>query len=392
MNLKKLIKLLICLGSILSSLNANAQVVILQSTVDKLESYKNFSYQYVYKLKEAFGDTSIFNSKFLLLKTPEEKELGYVFRLESSFGDMKVPSIEQYDGKKFTALYPKDSTYYTSQRKNAQAEDFSRSLPGELNYMKTFSKEHPAKLIQSADTIINSINCYHLVFNTMDTIVNKDHLYVRRHLFINKVTDLPVGIVIRARSSGYGKEVTNYYADEFYFNYKMDQDNVNLAYFAIPEEFHPAKQKPNEQVVLLASGKVAPDFTLYDSDGKKTSLSQFKGKIVLLDFFFVGCGACMQTLAPLDKLDKKYKNKNFVILSISDRDSKKLVTEFKESQHISNQVYPNGGDVAKLYHMTAGPTFYFIDQEGKISSAFIGVADNFEEKMSVIIDNLIKKS
>jgi hypothetical protein len=56
----------------------------------------------------------------------------------------------------------------------------------------------------------------------------------------------------------------------------------------------------------------------------------------------------MNTLAPLDKLNEKYKNKNFVILSISDRDSKKLVTAFKKIQRIKNQMYPNGGDVAEL--------------------------------------------
>jgi thiol-disulfide isomerase/thioredoxin len=117
-----------------------------------------------------------------------------------------------------------------------------------------------------------------------------------------------------------------------------------------------------------------------------------KGKIVLMDFFFVGCVPCMNALAPLDKLHEKYKNKNFVILSISDRDSKKLVTAFKKIQRIKNQIYPHGGDVAKLYHMTVAPTFYFIDKEGKIASVLDGYSDDFEKKMSAIIDNLLKKS
>jgi peroxiredoxin len=100
----------------------------------------------------------------------------------------------------------------------------------------------------------------------------------------------------------------------------------------------------------------------------------------------------MHTLAPLDKLYEKYKNKDFVILSISTRDSKKLVTAFKDSQHIKNQMYPDGAAVAELYHVTAAPTFYFIDQEGKIANVFSDLPDDLEKKMSAIIDNLTKKS
>src|SRR5262249_44141251 len=115
-------------------------------------------------------------------------------------------------------------------------------------------------------------------------------------------------------------------------------------------------------------------------------------KVVLLDFFFVGCGNCMSSLAPLNRLDEKYKNSGFAILSISDRDSKKLVTEFRKVQRIKNKMYPNAGDVAKLYHITAAPTFYLIDKEGKIVNVTLGYSDDFEKKMTDIIDVLLKKS
>ncbi|MDB5111745.1 MAG: hypothetical protein JWR67_2859 [Mucilaginibacter sp.] len=389
MTYEKLIKLFICLAFFLTGLDVNAQVTILQNAIDKLESYKNFSYQYVYKQKEVFSDTLIENEKFVLLKTPEDKEIGYFFRHELKYGDMKIPATDLYNGTNLISLNPTDSTYNT---RKVQAITFSGSLLGELNWIKTFLKKNPSKIVQSGDTIFNSINSYHLIFNTKDTIFNKNHLYVRIHLFIDKVTGLPVGKLTRSRTADFGKEVTNYYTEESYFNYKIDQDNINTAYFAIPEGFHPPKEKSKEQTALLAPGKIAPNWTLYDTEGKKTSLSQMKGKIVLMDFFFVGCVPCMNALAPLDKLHEKYKNKNFVILSISDRDSKKLVTAFKKVQRIKNQMYPNGGDVAKLYHITAAPTFYFIDQEGKIASVVDGYSDDFEKKMSAIIDNLLKKS
>src|ERR1700745_2237701 len=113
MTYKKLIKLFICLAFILTGLNVNAQVAILQNTIDKLGSYKNFSYQYVYKQKEMFSDTLIQNQKFVLLKVPEDKELGYFFRHELKYGDMKLPATDLYNGKNLISLNPKDSTYDT---------------------------------------------------------------------------------------------------------------------------------------------------------------------------------------------------------------------------------------------------------------------------------------
>src|ERR1700753_3427558 len=87
-------KLFICLLLILTGVRAKTQVAVLQNAIDKLETYKNFSYQYVYKQKEVFSDTLIERQRFVLLKTPENTETGYFFRHEFAYGDMKVPSID----------------------------------------------------------------------------------------------------------------------------------------------------------------------------------------------------------------------------------------------------------------------------------------------------------
>jgi peroxiredoxin len=383
--IKKLIKPSICFALVLLSVSTNAQVPLLQTTINKLENYKNYSYDYVYKQKEVFSDTLTLNEQYVLLKVPEEKDFGYFFK--HVYGDMKTPATGVYNGTNLISLNPADSTYETGK---IQAIVFERTLPAELNWMKIFSTKNPSKVLQSADTSFNSINSYHLIFNTKDTIINNEHLYTRIHLFINKVTGLPVGRFSRSRTADFGKEVVNYYSEERYFNYKIDQDNINAASFAIPEGFHQRK-KTQEQTTLLTPGTMAPDWTLYDTDGKKTSLSQMKGKIVLMDFFFVGCVPCMNTLAPLDRIHEKYKDKNLVILSISTRDNKELVMAFKKAQLIKNQMYPDGGDVAKLYHVTGAPTFYFITKKGTIASVTTGYDDNFEEKVTSVINALLNK-
>jgi peroxiredoxin len=386
-NFEKSIKLFFFLGILLSALNGHAQINIIQNTIYKLESYKNLSFEYVYKQKEEFGDTLINKQKFILLKKIEDKDIGYFFRHEFKYNGMKVPTIELYSGKNQTSLSSSDSTYQTS---NKQAMTFNQSLPGQLTWIKTFLNKNPSKLVKSLDTIVNTLNSYHLIIKVKDTLINKDRVYVYKHLFVDKATGLPVKILNRVRTADFSKEVANYYTEENYFNYQVEQDTINAAYFAVPAGFHPFKEKPIEQTALLAPGTTAPEWTLYDTDDKKTSLSEFKGKIVLMDFFFVGCIPCIQSLTSLDNLQKKYKNKNFVLLSLSTRDSKKLVKEFKESQHIKNKMYPNGADVANAYRAFSAPTFYLIDKEGKIVSIIESYSDGFEKKISGQIDALIE--
>lgn len=378
------IKLFILLVFILFGVSTNAQNNLLQNTINKLVNYRNFSYDYVYKQKEVFGDTLILYQTFALLKVPEDKQIGYFFRKDLKSNNTKTQSIDLYNGDSLISLYPGDSTYSTDRK---QAMSFSGSLLKQLNWINNFSKKDTSKLIKSADTVVNSINSYHLILNTKDTIINKEHLYTRKHLFIDKATGLPVAILTKARTADFGKEAVDYYVQESYFNFKIEQKNINADYFSVPKGFKPYKR---QEVALLTPGTLAPDWTLYNTEGKRTSLSQLKGKVILLDFFFIGCTGCMQTLAPLDKLYEKYRNKNLVILSISERDNKQLVTAFKKSQRIKNQMFPDGGNVTKLYHTTVFPTFYLIDQEGKIADVVTGYSDGFANKIAALIDNISK--
>ena len=365
---------------------ANAQINILQNTIDNLKGYKNISYQYVYKQKEAFADTLVHKQKFTLVKAPQDVKIGYYFKYESQIPDSPTPLVHLYDGNNLISLNPAESTY---EIRGAQRSIFEGSMLAQLNWIEGFLSKKPSKLILAADTLYNSKNSYHLIVNTKDTVINNTRQYVRIHLLIDKATGLLSGRFTRSRTADFGKEVTDYFTEDKYFNYKINDDDISTALFSVPAGFSELKKKPATETALLKPGIVAPDWTLEDTDGAKTSLSKLKGKVILLDFFFVGCTYCFSTLAPLDRLDKKYKNKGLEILSISNRDNNKLLTKFKKVQKIKNKMYPNGSEVAKLYHMTDAPTFYFIDRQGKIASVVNGYSDDFEKKMTAIIDGLL---
>ncbi|WP_461453167.1 peroxiredoxin family protein [Mucilaginibacter sp.] len=240
----------------------------------------------------------------------------------------------------------------------------------------------------AGDTLINSTLCNHSIFHIYDTIINNEHLHTDIDVFVDKVSGLPKLTTVKGRVL-LSTEVINYTTSFQYSNFKFNQHNVHLNMMNIPTGFHP--QKNETKLPLLAPGIVAPDWTLYTSEGKRISLSQLKGKVVLMDFFFIGCGTCMESLQPLDRICDKYKDQNFVLVSISNRDSRKAVTEFKQKYHIKNTVCGDGNNVARSYHLSGAPLFYCIDKEGKIANATSGYNDDFESKIIPLISSLLTK-
>ena len=127
--------------------------------------------------------------------------------------------------------------------------------------------------------------------------------------------------------------------------------------------------------MALAAGKIAPPFTCKDVNGKEVSLSDFKGKIVYLDFWATGCGPCRREYPYLVKLQSEYKDKDkdIVFVSISiDKDYqewKKYVIEKKIEGITLIKGLGCDYDVAKAYQISGVPSFKLIDKEGRIIDA-----------------------
>lgn len=385
MNRDQLFKLLLSILFISAVCSADAQISLLQKATGQLESYRNFSYKRIYKQKEVFSDTLIIYNELTLLKLPSDKRAGYFIKHSYYYKGMTAPVTELHNRDETVMLNPSDSTFSSG---NTEAV-FQQTLPAELDWLQTFAAKHPARLALLNDTTYHGVISNHLLLTTTDTIIEHDHSYTRIHLFIAKSTGLPAGKMVRARTADFGKEVTDYYTEETYSDYKINQQNLDEADFSIPKGFHRPKQASAPPPALLAAGSPAPDWTLYDSDNQKTSLSELRGKIVLLDFFFIGCVPCMKTLRPLDSLYEKYGKRGLKILSISNRDNKEDVVKFKDTQFIKNPVFPNGGSVVSLYHVTDFPTLYLIDQKGKIAGIY-HYSDDMQHRLSESIDALLR--
>ncbi len=127
------------------------------------------------------------------------------------------------------------------------------------------------------------------------------------------------------------------------------------------------------QMALLenvAIGKIAPDFTAFTPDGKSLSLSQFKGKYVLLDFWASWCGPCRQENPHIVKTYHQFKDKNFTVLGFSlDNDTNKWQEAIKADKLDWAQVSELkqwDAETARLYNVNAIPASFLLDPEGRI--------------------------
>jgi cytochrome c biogenesis protein CcmG/thiol:disulfide interchange protein DsbE len=117
------------------------------------------------------------------------------------------------------------------------------------------------------------------------------------------------------------------------------------------------------------------DFSLPTTDGKVIKLSDYKGKIVLIDFWATWCGPCKRGIPDLIALKKKYGNKGFEVIGISlDTDTKEEVVPFIKKYGINYPVAYGNQSVYQQYGgIRAIPTSFIIDKQGKIIANYEGL-------------------
>jgi len=135
--------------------------------------------------------------------------------------------------------------------------------------------------------------------------------------------------------------------------------------------------------------KKAIDFEVTTLSNKKISLSSLKGKIIVMNFWFTGCGPCKQEIPSLNELVQKYKKKDVVFLAFSLDDNLDLLNKFIAKYPFKYQIIPKSGSVAKKYNIKVFPSHIIINKNGNIISKFIGGGENIKDDLSSLINRLL---
>ena len=128
----------------------------------------------------------------------------------------------------------------------------------------------------------------------------------------------------------------------------------------------------------LTVGKVAPDFQLPDLNDKEVRLSDFRGKVVFLNFWATWCKPCREEMPSMEVLYKNFEKDGLVILAVSiDRvTTKKDIPPFVKGMNLTFPVMVDSwGQTDKRYKLMGVPETYIIDQQGVLREKVIGPRD-----------------
>lgn len=137
--------------------------------------------------------------------------------------------------------------------------------------------------------------------------------------------------------------------------------------------------------------KAAPDFTLKDSNGASVRLSDYRGKVVLLDFWATWCTPCQTEIPWFMEFEQSLKGKGFAVLGVSmDEDGWDVVKPYIQKRKINYRILLGDEHLGQLYGgVDSLPMTFLLDRQGRVAAVHIGLAsdkDGFLHEITELLD------
>lgn len=167
--------------------------------------------------------------------------------------------------------------------------------------------------------------------------------------------------------------------DDKTYEFSVDRHGNTLTLTELAEKLTPR--------VDLSIGYQSPDFSFTDLAGETHNLSDFRGKIVLLDFWGTWCAPCVAEAPKLAAVYQKLKDKGFEIISLAKEDKIESIKIFISSREMNWYHSLLQEDTTKLYRVQSYPTYFLIDKKGKILSNKMKAGDEMYKKIEELLAN-----
>ena len=139
-------------------------------------------------------------------------------------------------------------------------------------------------------------------------------------------------------------------------------------------------------------GQQAPDFALKSSTGENLRLSEYRGDVVMINFWATWCGPCRQEMPLLDELYTRYQRVGFNLLGVNiDDDSSRAMQMVNELGVSFPVLFDARKEVSKLYEVNAMPVTVLVDREGNVRHVHHGYKPGYEEKYLDEIRSLLRE-
>jgi len=148
----------------------------------------------------------------------------------------------------------------------------------------------------------------------------------------------------------------------------------------------------NHQLTQLATPVAAPDFTLEDMDGESYTLSHYRGKVVMVNFWATWCPPCRRELPSMEALYQSFKDKSFTVLAINQWESPDHVFAYMGQLEVFPGfpiLFDRDSAVSQIYGVKGLPTTVLIDKRGRVVYRAVGGRDFNHPEVRAIIRSLL---
>lgn len=141
---------------------------------------------------------------------------------------------------------------------------------------------------------------------------------------------------------------------------------------------------------IVRKGDLAPPLKVISTSGQKITLDNYKGYVLVIDFFTTWCIPCRESIPHIVNLNRRYGSQGLKILGLSaDDDGEKVVKAFIADKKITYPVALVGEDLTTDYGIRSIPTLYVINKKGVVAEKYMGFNDDMKLSMETLIKKLL---